>query len=130
MAVFSGMNGKLRWNNTITTRVRSWSLDTSTDLQETTNLGDTSKTFISGLKSATGSCSIFYHDDDNTLRLMIGKLMANQVSQMGRLDLRWADKYIVFDAFINNVTVGCSTGEVMTAEVSFTMDGPFVDVDL
>lgn len=130
MAVFSGTNGKLRWNNVITTRVSNWSLDTSSDLLETTDLGDNAKTFISGLKSATGSCSIFYHDDDNTLKLMINKLIANQVAQMGRLDLRWSDKAVTFDAFLNNVSISCSAGEVMTAEVSFTMNGNFVEVDL
>lgn len=131
MALFSGKSGRLRWDNAAVVRVSNWSIDSTVDLLDVTDLGGTARTYTPGLKSATGSMSIFYHDDDDSLKNLLDNLISvDRNPQSGKLELRWSNKSLVFNAFLTNAVIGCVTGEVMKAEVSFTMDGNFESVEL
>ena len=48
-------------------KVRSWSFSQSMGVLETTALGDTDRTLVDGVRSLSGSCSIFYYADDQDL---------------------------------------------------------------
>ena len=45
-------------------KVRNWSFSQSMEVLETTSLGDTDRTLIDGVRSLSGSCSLFYYADD------------------------------------------------------------------
>lgn len=48
-------------------KVRNWSFSQSMSVLETTALGDTDRTLIDGVRSLSGSCSLFYYaSDDNS----------------------------------------------------------------
>lgn len=95
------------------------------DTLETTALGEDSRSYVAGLKSATGNATIFYHDDNNTLKNMIDNTLRTSVPITGVFELIWGAKKIKFTAFITTVNITCSTGEVMSAEISFTMTGNY-----
>lgn len=130
MAVYSGKDGSIIFGGGTQTRVRNWSVQTNVDMLETTDLGDDERNYIAGLKSATGSATIMYHDDNTTLRGILGAAITANVPTSARLELRWGTKDLDFNAFINSVSITCSTGEIMTADISFTMTGDYLTVDL
>lgn len=125
MAVFSGKDGTLQWQNAAVTRVRNWSLQSTLDALEVTNLGQIAREYVPGLKSATGSCTIFYHDDDATLRGMLDNVITTGAPSNGILDLKWGAKNIEMTVLITSANITCSTGEVMTADLSFQMTGDY-----
>jgi len=125
MAVFSGKDGTLQWQNATVARVRNWSLQSTLDALEVTNLGNDARAYVPGLKSATGSCTIFYHDDNSTLRGMLDNIITTGTPSSGILDLKWGGRNIEMTALITSANITCSTGEVMTADLSFQMTGDY-----
>ncbi len=45
----------------------SWSIDLSTDKEETTSFGDANKTYVQGLKDISGDFEGFWDDADSTI---------------------------------------------------------------
>jgi|TARA_Y100000004_G_scaffold22083_1_gene22494 hypothetical protein len=130
MAVFSGQDGVLVFNGETQVRVRNWSFTSNVDTLETTDLGDDARRYTTGLKTATATATIMYHDDNNTLRDILNTAITTGAPTNHRLELRWDDKDLDFNAFITSVNVTCSVGEVMTADVSFQMTGDYLTIDL
>lgn len=130
MAVYSGKDGSIVFGNNTQTKVRNWTINTNVDMLETTNLGNEERVYVPGLKSATGSATIMYHDDNTTLKNMLTTSITAGTPSAARLEFRWGARDLDFDAYINSVSITCSTGEIMTADVSFTMTGDFTSIDL
>jgi hypothetical protein len=130
MAVYSGKDGQVEWVNTKVTRVRNWSLESSFDTLEVTDLGDDARAYVAGLKSATGSMTVFYHDDDASLSSILDNVITTGTPTAGKLELLWGAKQITVNAFINTASITCSTGEVMSAELGFTVTGDYTSYKL
>jgi hypothetical protein len=130
MAIFSGQNGVLVFNGQTQVRVRNWSVTSNVDTLETTDLGDDAREYTAGLKTATATATIMYHDDNTTLRSILNTAIRTNTPTAHRLELRWDDKDLDFNAFITSVNITCSVGEVMTADVSFQMTGDYQSIDL
>lgn len=130
MAIYSGKDGKVEWANANVTRVRNWSLESSFDTLEVTDLGDDARAYVAGLKSATGSMTIFYHDDNTSLASIVNNVITGGTPTSGKLELMWGAKQITVNAFINSATITCSTGEVMSAELGFTVTGDYTSYKL
>ena len=92
MATYKGQDGVFQAITTggslaSTNNLKSWSIEESTDSIETTVMGNTSKTFTTGIKSWTASCEVLY-DLSNAVQadLVIGetvdiKIFPNTSSQ-------------------------------------------------
>ena len=130
MAIFSGQDGVLVFNGQTQVRVRNWSVTSNVDTLETTDLGDDARRYQAGLKTATATATIMYHDDNTTLRSILSTAIRTTTPTSHRLELRWDDKDLDFNAFITSVNITCSVGEIMTADVSFQMTGDYQTVDL
>lgn len=130
MAVFSGKDGSMQWAGGAVARVRNWSVQSTLDTLETTDLGDDAREYVPGLKSATGSASIFYHDDNTSLRTLLDNCIDTGTPTSALLDLRWGDKRLAFNAYVTSVSITCNTGEVMSADVNFTMTGDYSVITL
>jgi len=130
MAVYSGKDGKIEWVNATVTRVRNWSLQSSFDTLEVTDLGDDARSYVAGLKSATGSMTVFYHDDNTSLKTILDNVITTGTPTSGKLELKWGAKQITVNAFINSAAITCSTGEVMSAELGFTVTGDYTSITL
>lgn len=120
----------MRWNKLAVARVRNWSLQSSLDLLDVTNLGHVSRNYVGGYKSATGSATIFYHDDDKSLRMLLDNCITTDKPSSAELHLQWGDKKISLMVYVTAVNITCSTGEVMSADVQFTMSGNYTAVTL
>ena len=130
MAVFTGQDGVLVFNAQTQVRVRNWSFTSNVDTLETTDLGDGARSYRAGLKTATATCTIMYHNDNAALQSILATAVNTTTPTSHRLELRWGDKDLDFNAFITSVNVTCSVGEVMTADLSFQMTGDYLDIDL
>ena len=131
MSFFSGRDGSLYANGVRLARVADWSLSSTVEALETTNLGQYNRTYRSGLKSSSGSCSIWYHDNDPVplLQRVIHTGEATDIDIV-QLSLRWGQKKIDVNALITNANLACQVGAVMQAQLSFNVTGDFQEVEL
>ena len=58
---YSGQDGELFVNNNKAAKVRSWSFTFNQAVLETVSLEDTDRTIIHGIRSYTGSASVYYY---------------------------------------------------------------------
>ena len=129
MACYSGKDGYLKFEGSDVSRVRNWSLQASVTTLDTTSLGDESQAYCAGMKSATGSATIWYHSDNN-IKQILDNIITNNKPASGVLELGWGDKKIRCNAFVSSATITCNTGEVMSADVSFQMTGDYSFINL
>lgn len=127
---YSGQDGSLFLQGQQVAKVTTWSLSFTTDALETTTLAEIARTYTTGLKSATGNCTVIYYDDAPVNLL-------NQLNQSSpgtlptcRLKLAFDQKYIEFDAVLTSGTLSCTVGEIMQVNIAFEMSGDVVDSSL
>jgi hypothetical protein len=134
-------------------KVRNWTLNSSSEVVETTALGDAVKTFAPSITSGEGSATLMFYEDDGTnrgdgaqrdtfelvdilfprgtpprvvLNLAIDGSATGDGLQAGGNAL-WKTNFL-FNAYITGASVGVNYGEVVTIDTSFTIDGPLLDV--
>lgn len=124
---YSGQDGALYLQGQQVAKVRTWNLSFTTDALETTTLAERSRTYTTGLLSATGGCSVVYYEDAPVSLL-------DQLNQAGpgngptcRLKLAFDDKYFEFDAVLTSGTLACTVGEIMQVNIQFQASGDFID---
>ena len=128
---YSGRDGSLWVDGIRMGRVKDWALNATVEALETTDLGSEAKTYTPGLKSATGSCSILYHDDDPIP--LLSKVInggAPSDKDIVRLKLGWGEKKIEVDALIAQASLSSTVGAVMTVAISFSVTGDYKAVRL
>lgn len=127
---YSGQDGSLFLQGTQVAKVGAWSISATTDALETTTLSEVARTYTTGLKTATGSCTVFYYDDAPVN--LLNQLDQSNPSAVAtcRLKLQFDTKYFEFDAVLTSAALLCNVGEIMRVEVSFQMSGDFVAREL
>lgn len=150
---YSGTQGELFIDGVKAAKVRSWSFNSSLGLLDTTTLGDTDATSTPGIRTNTGSCSIFYYEPvdgaagaENSCSTLIKKLLKQKSGtepgiapettkvtlklQVTESSTSTSAKHITGDAYLTSVAMTCAVGEVFSAEVSFQCDGAWTEVSL
>ena len=132
MAFFSGRDGSLYADGVKLARVSNWSLSSTVEALEVTDLGDDSRDYTPGLKSATGSASIFYYDDAPVplLQHVIKTGPVTDATDKVALSLRWGNKKIDVNAIMTSASLTCQVGAVMQADIDFSVCGDYSDVVL
>ena len=131
---YSGIDGRLLVNGLNVGKVRNWTINASVDTLETTSLADFARDYSAGLQSYTGSATLFYYQNDSGA--IEGSALYNDVFRTDRtpedtkteLSLRFVNgnkiRQVVFDCILNQVDVTASAGEVVEANINFTVCGP------
>ena len=130
MTYYSGKNGTLTYNGSSVAKVSNWSFSSSVDTLETTAISDSERSYVPGLRQATGSATIFYYDDapKPLLERIIG---ISAISESGvTLKFAWGSKYIQGSAIITSGELSCAVGEVMQASIQFQFTGVLTGVSL
>lgn len=131
MSYYSGRDGRLFVGTTNVARVQNWSISSTVDTLETTDLGSSAREYVPGLKNATGSATIFYYDDvPKTLLSKVIKTDEVTTDDVVTMSLQWGEKKLGFKAIVTQGDITCSTGEVMQAQISFTVNGHMSTVTL
>jgi hypothetical protein len=124
MAHHSGRDGSIVVDGQKLAKVSSWALTSNVEALDVTSLADVARDYTAGIKSASGSCSIWYYEDAPA-RLLNKVIRRGEVSDADRvrMRLRWGDHFAEFDALITSGEIACRVGEVMQAQLSFTVCG-------
>ena len=139
---YSGKEGELLMNGNKVAKVRSWSFTFNQAVLETVSLEDTDRTIIHGIRSYTGSASVYYYQDvagggAGQLSSLIGDIIkvqsasgdgANAESSSMTFKLKIKDgstagRFVEFQAIPTSFSITSAVGEVTAADISFEVNG-------
>jgi len=140
MAFYTGTDGRLIIDNVTAAKVINWSFTSSLQVLETTTLSDFDRTAVPGIRSSSGSCSLFYYDADptststNSASKLLNKIIkAGGSNTQGaetekvRLELRvvtgGSTRSVVGDVWITSANMTMAVGEVLSCNITFEFDG-------
>ena len=145
----SGQHGKLLIKKASDTggavevgSLKSWSINQTMDVLDTTTMGSTDRTILHGVRSFTGSASLLYYQENNS---NVREISENTFPRSGKSNTATDDygqntepalSYLVLRAkagstsydltcnvFITGLTITCSVGEVLSADITFEGHG-------
>ena len=132
MAFFRGEEGSVKFKNgTGTTEAivstTSWSLDISKDTLDVTAHGATSRAFVGGLISGSGSIDFLYTaaSGNETANLLADVLTAEDPAD-AQFELfldTSGTKKVTFSGIVSGTTLSAQTGDLETVSVSFITSG-------
>jgi predicted outer membrane repeat protein len=133
MAAVKGDVGKIMFHNAAGTEadiggLRSWSLSITKDTQETTVMGNTSKTFTGGLISGEGSATLIYDNAGNSDYLSFVEDVLTTGDAADALfelfpDSSASAKKFGFSGIITNAEYGATIGEIQEINITFQTSG-------
>jgi hypothetical protein len=126
MAVLTGTSGELRFQGVRVGKCREFSLDISRDALETTVLGQWDRTFIEGIRGATGTTTVLYDRDDGAMRGLVNSVFRNNDGPQP-IDLVLSTAVgaeLKVNAIVTSVSTPVSVGAVIACSVSFQVSGP------
>ena len=137
---YTGIDGCLYADYVKVARVSNWSFNASADTLECTSLGDFARNYVYGVQSFSGSATIFYYENDSnqiegkTLLEDVIRTTQTPTEPTHELELQFrngsVNRSVKFKCALNTVTIAATTGEITTAEISFTVCGPLVAATL
>jgi len=132
MAFFRGEEGSVKFKNGSGTTeaivsTTSWSLDISKDTLEVTEQGQTSRSFVGGLISGTGSVDFLYTAASGN---ETANLLADVLTTTDPADAQFelfldttGSKKVSFNGIVTGTTLSATTGDLETVSVSFQTSG-------
>jgi hypothetical protein len=136
MTYYSGKDGSMslvaaNGTETLIAKVSSWSLSAQVDVLETTVLNEHDRNFVPGLRTMTGSATIFYYNNPSTganapvplLTHILKTTPVNETDDIFKIELAWANKHVTGNIIITSAELNCAVGEVMQASIQFQFTG-------
>ncbi len=125
MTVQTGADGQLKYNNRIIGRCRDWSITVNKDAIEDTCLGTYDRTYVEGLRGATGSATVLYDPSDDSANAMLNSVFANEQGQptMEFILSRGSTRSFTCSGFLTSVSPSVSVGAATACSVSFQVSG-------
>ena len=120
MATHAGSEGTVKSSANDVLQIRSYSLEETADTIEDTTMGDTSRTYLSSLKTFSGSVDVFWDEEDTTGQgsFTVGSSVTLAVYPEGDTS---GDTYYSGSAIVTGRTItGSFDGMV---EATFTLQG-------
>ena len=132
MAFFRGEEGSVKFKNASGTTeaivsTTGWTLDTTKDTLDVTAHGATSRSFVGGLISASGTIDFLYtaassNETENILDDVLVAEDAGDAQFELFLDTS-GDKKVSFSGIVTGTSLSATTGELETVSVSFISSG-------
>ena len=131
MTYYSGKDGTLTYNGTQVAKVSNWSISATVDTLETTVLTESDRSYVPGLRTFSGSATVFYYDSSPVSLLeRVVKTAVVSESDILVIKLGWDTKSIQGSCIITSAELNCAVGEVMQATVQFQFTGVLHEVTL
>ena len=119
--VHTGSEGLIKVGSDTVGELRSFSLETTGDTIESTNMGTTARTYKAGLTSWSGTASLFWDEvDAGQLALVIGTEIVIKVYHEGATA---GDKYYTGSAIVTAKSISASFDGLVESSISFTGTG-------
>lgn len=125
MATYTGENGQVKIDDSGTlatvAEVRSWTLEHTKDVIESTSMGDAARTYKSGLHQFTGSMEVVYDDADTEKDFFDPASDTELTAEFYPNDS--AGKKFTGEIIITSVSRSASYDDLVTATVNFQGTG-------
>ena len=124
MSYLTGRDGSITYAGVKLAKVASWSLSSQVEALEVTSLADAARDYTPGLKSASGSCSIWYYGD-NAKALLSKVIRTDAPSDADKVSmtLGFGAKSVTFQALLTSCELQMAVGTVMQASLQFQCCG-------
>ena len=132
MAFYRGEEGSVKFKNGSGTTeaivsTRNWSLTVNKEILECTDHGDTSRAYVGGLISATGSVELLYtaasgNETENLIDDVIVAEDAGDAQFELFLDTSGTKK-VTFSGIVTSADMGAAVGDLEVITVNFTANG-------
>ena len=136
MSYFSGRHGSLRYLGKPVAKVADWRLTVDQDLLSTTKIDAYTESYVPGRRTATGTARLLYYrlgwrdkKAYTEFTALLQKVVRNGLpSSSDRVELTLAvgssaADQLKLNAYLTSVSMGSTTGEVVSVDIGFTMDG-------
>ena len=121
MATHTGSEGTIKIGSTVLGELRSYTLEQTSDTIEDTSMGDSVRTYKSGLKGSSGSASVFFDEADaGQLLCTVGSSITLNLFPEGNQS---GDKFYAVDAIVTGYNVSASFDGMVEAEITFQGTG-------
>ena len=125
MATHTGSEGTIKIGSDTLGELRSFSLESTAETIEDTSMGDTSRTYKVGLKTFTGTASVFFDETDTAqTALVAGAEITLNVYPEGASS---GDTYYTGSAIVTGRTINSSFDGMVEAEISFQGNGALTE---
>jgi hypothetical protein len=136
MGFYSGRHGSLQHLGKPVAKVADWRLTVDQDLLSTTKIDAHTESYVPGRRTATGTARLFYYrlgwrdkKAYTEFTALLQKVVRNGLpSSSDRVELTLAvgssaADQLKLNAYLTSVSMGSTTGEVVSVDIGFTMDG-------
>jgi len=125
MATHTGSEGTIKIGSDVMGELRSFSLESTAETIEDTSMGDASRTYKVGLKTFTGTASVFFDETDTAQgNLDAGAEITLNVYPEGASS---GDTYYTGSAIVTGRTINSSFDGMVEAEISFQGNGALTE---
>ena len=125
MAVLTGAQGALKYEGRTVGKCRSWSLNINRDALEDTCIGSNDRSYIKGLRGATGSATVLYDPADSDGNALLNSIFDNDASDAVEFVFNDpAGGRFSCSAILTTVNPSVSVGDVQAVSLSFQVSGP------
>ena len=125
MATHTGSEGTIKIGANTLGELRSFSLETTAETIEDTSMGDTSRTYKVGLKTFTGTASVFFDETDTAqTALVAGAEITLNVYPEGASS---GDTYYSGSAIVTGRTINSSFDGMVEMEISYQGTGALTE---
>ena len=132
MAFYRGEEGSVNFKNgsgstEAVVSTRNWSLTVNKEILECTDHGDTSRAYVGGLISATGSVELLYTAaDSNETANLIDDVIVTEDAGDAQFELfldTSGSKKVSFSGIVTSADMGAAIGDLEVLTVNFTANG-------
>lgn len=137
---FTGIDGALYVDDVKVARVSEFSFSADAEILDRTSLGDYARNYVYGVQSFSGSATLFYYENNSnqiegsSLLTDVVRTTATPTEPTHVLELRFGggsqNRAVKFKCALNTVEISATTGEIVQAQISFTVCGPLTTVTL
>ena len=132
MAFYRGEEGSVNFKNgsgstEAVVSTRNWSLTVNKEILECPDHGDTSRAYVGGLISATGSVELLYTAaDSNETANLIDDVIVTEDAGDAQFELfldTSGSKKVSFSGIVTSADMGAAIGDLEVLTVNFTANG-------
>ena len=125
MATHTGSEGTIKIGSDTLGELRSFTLESTAETIEDTSMGDTSRTYKVGLKTFTGTASVFFDETDTAQNALVaGAEITLNVYPEGASS---GDTYYSGTAIVTGRTINSSFDGMVEMEISFQGTGALTE---
>ena len=129
MAVLTGADGRVMVNGAQVLKARDYTININKDALESSTLGVYDRTYVEGLRGATGSMTILYDPTDSTSTSLLDSILTTDGTsqQVQFVFTQTNNKRLTCSGFLTSVSQSVSTGAVQAASCNFQISGSTAD---